>query len=167
MSAGIARFQGLNPAELHFQVSELYAEYVACIDEGDLERWPDFFTEKCNYQCIARENHDRGLPLSAWLCESKGMLLDRVEAIRNTNTYAPRHLRHLVGSIRLKGWKGDALQASASYAVFETLLDDVTRVFNVGRYLDQIVAEEGRLKFKEKLCVFDSILIPNSLIFPI
>jgi len=167
MSAEIARFREMHPAELRSRISDVYADYVSCIDDGDLERWPDFFTEKCNYQCISRENYDRGLPLAAFLCESRGMLQDRVEAVRNTNTYAPRYLRHLVGPIRLTGWKEDALHVSANYAVFETLLDDVTRVFNTGRYLDQLVLDEGRLKFREKLCVFDSILIPNSLIFPI
>jgi len=30
-----------------------------------------------------------------------------------------------------------------------------------------LVREDGRLKFKEKLCIFDSVLIPASLIYPI
>ncbi|MFT5175642.1 MAG: salicylate 5-hydroxylase small subunit, partial [Gammaproteobacteria bacterium] len=57
--------------------------------------------------------------------------------------------------------------AQSSYAVFETLPDEYTRVFNVGRYLDEIVRDEGKLRFRQRICVFDSELVPNSLIYPI
>lgn len=43
----------------------------------------------------------------------------------------------------------------------------MTRVFNVGVYHDRIVFADGRPKFKEKIYVFDSVLVPNSLIFPL
>ena len=55
----------------------------------------------------------------------------------------------------------------ANYAVFETLIDELTRVFNVGRYIDRIIHEAGQLKFAEKHCVYDSLLVPNSLIYPL
>jgi salicylate 5-hydroxylase small subunit len=112
-------------------------------------------------------NFERGLPLATWLSESRGMLEDRVMAIRQLSTYSPRYLRHIVSGIRILGWNGDAVRCEASYAVFETLPDELTRVFQVGRYLDRIVIDEGRLRFAEKLCVFDSELIPNTLVYPI
>ena len=59
------------------------------------------------------------------------------------------------------------MTVEANYAVFETPLNDLTRVFNVGRYIDRIVREHDRLKFAEKHCVFDSLLVPNSIVFPI
>jgi hypothetical protein len=40
-------------------------------------------------------------------------------------------------------------------------------VFNTGQYRDKLVVEDGRLKFREKLCIFDSLLVPNSLIYPL
>src|SRR5438046_4814181 len=86
---------------LRDEIEELYANYCACLDDGELERWPDFFTDACVYKIIPRENFDRGLPLALVLCESKGMLQDRVEALRRTSVYAPRALRHLVSNIRL------------------------------------------------------------------
>ena len=49
----------------------------------------------------------------------------------------------------------------------ETLQDELTRVFNTGQYHDKLVVEDGKLKFREKVCVFDSTLIPNSLIYPL
>lgn len=157
----------LVPLEVRYEIEELFAEYAAVLDAADLERWPEFFTEQCFYEVIPRENYDRGLPLALMRCESKGMLKDRVVAIRDTMMYEPRYLRHLISAIRVTGYTAEAIAVEANYAVFETLVDALTQVFNVGRYLDRLVREEGRLKFAEKHCVFDSLLVPTSLIYPI
>jgi len=160
-------FRGMTTHQLRGELDDLYADYIGCLDDRDLDKWPEFFTEKCVYKIIPRENHRRGLPLATWLSESKGMLMDRVVAIRQTSMYAPRYLRHLVSGIRIKAWEADTLSAQANYLVLETLVDDVTRIFNAGTYLDRLVVENGRLQFKEKLCVFDGVVVPNSLIYPI
>ena len=161
------RYLALSAGELRLALEELYADYAACLDEERFEEWPEFFTDPCLYKIIPRENFDRGLPLATWLCESRGYLLDRVTAIRRTAVYAPRYVRRLVSGIRVLGWKGEVLEVRASYLALETLQDELTRVFNAGQYRDKLVVEDGRLKFREKLCIFDSALVPNSLIYPL
>lgn len=52
-------------------------------------------------------------------------------------------------------------------AVIRTRRNAPSEVFNVGRYLDTLVRTEGQLKFSHKLCIFDSELIPGSIIYPI
>jgi len=155
------------PLALRYEIEELLAEYAAVLDAVDLERWPEFFTEQCFYEVIPRDNYDRGLPLALMRCESKGMLRDRVTAMRDTMMYEPRYLRHLISGIRVTGQTPAGITVEANYAVFETPVDAMTRVFNVGRYIDRLVREHGQLKFAEKHCVFDSLLVPNSLIYPI
>jgi salicylate 5-hydroxylase small subunit len=166
MSA-IEPLRQIEALHLRLQLEELYADYAACLDAGELERWPEFFTDACTYKIIPRENHDRGLPLATWLCESKGMLQDRVTAIRQTSMYAPRYMRHMVSAILIKSRSADTLIVQANYLVVETLIGELTRVFQSGRYLDTLVLEDGQFRFREKLCVFDSVLVPNSLVFPI
>ena len=51
--------------------------------------------------------------------------------------------------------------------MFRTKLDGPSTVFNVGRYIDTVVQTPAGLKFAERLCVFDSEMIPNALIYPI
>jgi 3-phenylpropionate/cinnamic acid dioxygenase small subunit len=165
--AGEADFRALPSRELRLELEALYADYTGCLDEERFEDWPGFFVEDCLYKIVPRENFERRLPLATWLCESKGYLLDRVTGIRKTSVYAPRRIRRIVSAIRILGWSGDVLEARASYAAFETLLDELTRVFNVGEYRDKIVVEGSALKFREKICVFDSQLVPNSLIYPL
>jgi 3-phenylpropionate/cinnamic acid dioxygenase small subunit len=149
------------------ELEELYADYVAALDEERFEDWTGFFTEDCLYRIVPRENADRGLPIAVMHCESKGYLLDRVLAIRKTAVYAPRYIRRMVSNIRILGWQDDLLRVTARYAAFETLRDEFTRVFSVGEHRDRVAVVDGRLRFREKLVVFDSELIPNSLIYPL
>jgi 3-phenylpropionate/cinnamic acid dioxygenase small subunit len=161
------RCLSMNTHELRLELEEVYANYAACLDEERFEEWPEFFTDDCLYKIIPRENVELGLPLATWLCESKGYLLDRVVAIRKTMMYAPRYVRRMVSGIRVLGWQDGMLTVRANYLALETLLDDTTRVFNCGQYQDKLIVVNGRLKFKEKICVFDTTLIPNSLIYPL
>ena len=160
-----------NPIEdrqaLRADLDELYAEYLGCLNEERFEAWPDFFTEHCVYKIVPRGNFERDLPLATWLCESKGYLQDRVTAIRKTSVYAPRFIRRVVSGIRIIAVHADEIEVRADYAAFETPLDELTRVFNVGVYHDRVVRSAGQLKFREKICVFDSELVPNSLIYPL
>lgn len=160
-------YLGMSAYELRLQVEALYADYAACLDEERFEDWLEFFADPCLYKIVPRENFERGLPLATWLCESKGYLADRVTAIRKTAVYAPRYMRRMVSGIRVLGWTDAVLEVRASYLALETLHDELTRVFNTGQYRDKLVVEDGRLKFREKLCIFDSLLVPNSLIYPL
>ena len=153
--------------EIRDEIDALYADYAETLDENQLERWPDLFVEDCLYKVVPRENWDRGLPIALMFCESRGMLQDRVTAVRNTAVYAPRTFRHLIGQFRIKAETPERLRVSANYVVFQTLVDDLTRIQNAGKYVDLVVRTPEGLRFKEKICVFDSVLVPNSLIYPI
>jgi salicylate 5-hydroxylase small subunit len=59
------------------------------------------------------------------------------------------------------------MACEAHYAVFRTKLDGPSTVFNVGRYLDTVVRTPQGLKLAQRVCVFDSEMVPNSIIYPI
>ena len=157
----------MSPAvALRDELEELYAEYGEVIDGGDLERWPDLFVEPCLYRIVSKENYDKGLPLSLMLCESLGMLRDRAFASQKLNVYGPRTWRHCITQIRARA-DGDEIAAQANFVIFETLHDRPTYILCTGRYLDRLVRSGTDLKFREKICVYDSALIPGSIVFPI
>ena len=153
-------------ALLRDELEELYAEYGEIIDGGNLERWPELFVEPCLYRIVSKENWDKGLPLSLMLCESLGMLRDRAFASQKLNVYGPRTWRHSITQIRASA-EGDAIAARANFAIFETLHDRPTHILCTGRYLDRLVRPGSGLRFREKICVYDSTLIPGSIVFPI
>ncbi|SAL48911.1 aromatic-ring-hydroxylating dioxygenase subunit beta [Caballeronia udeis] len=63
--------------------------------------------------------------------------------------------------------EAETIRSEANYAVFRTKPDELSTVFNVGRYLDTIRRTDEGLKFESRVCVFDGEMIPNSLIYPI
>ena len=153
--------------ETHMALTRLYADYALAVDSGNWTLWPEFFTEQCVYKLIPRENHERGFPLCTLSFTSKGMLKDRVYGIQETLYHDPYYQRHVVGAPVVRRVDGECIHAEANYAVFRTKLDKASTVFNVGRYIDTIVSTPEGLKFAERLCVYDSEMIPNAIIYPI
>lgn len=153
--------------DLRFEVEDLYAEYADVLDTEQFERWPELFTDDAFYDVIPRENYDRDMPLAIMRCESRAMMQDRVRAIRETLMFEPRYIRHLISSIRIIPEGDGTVSVTANYAVLETLMDEMTKVLNAGRYVDKLVREDGALRFKEKRCVYDSCVVPNSLVYPV
>ena len=153
--------------DTHLALTRLYADYALAVDSGQWDLWPDFFADDCSYRLQPRENYDRGFPLCTLAFSSKGMLRDRVYGIKETLFHDPYYQRHVVGAPVVRRVEAGRIYSEANYAVFRTKLDGPSTVFNVGRYIDQIVRTPKGLKFAERLCVFDSEMIPNALIYPI
>lgn len=150
------------------ELEELYVRYARLLDDGPLAQWPDLFSETCMYLVIPRDNFDQGLPLAIMRCESRGMLQDRVRSVQETIMHEPRYLRHqitnITGSVREDG----EIEAFANYVVFEVLQDELPKILSVGRYLDRVVrSPEGGLEFSEKRVVYDSVLVPNTIVYPL
>jgi len=151
----------------HLDLNQLYASYASAVDSGQWELWPEFFTEECIYRLQPRENYERGFPLATLSFESKGMLKDRVYGIRETLFHDPYYQRHVVGSPLVLKAEQDRFECEANYAVFRTKLSELSTVFNVGRYIDTVVRTENGLKFKSRQVIYDSEMIPNSIIYPL
>ena len=150
-----------------YELQKLYNDYASVLDDGPLSNWPDLFTEQCLYLIQPRDNYDKDLPLAVVRCESRGMLQDRVRAVEETIMYEPRYLRHHITNISADDLHCDEFTVTANYSVIEVLADQLPSILSTGRYLDQVVREQEGLRFKQKRVVYDSVLVPNSLIFPL
>ena len=159
--------QGMQRLLLQMRVDQLNADYAAVLDEKRFEEWPEFFVEDGHYKVQARENFDRGLPLALMALESRGMMKDRVYGVTQTIYHGPYYMRHIVSPARILSQEGDVIKAEANYAVFRTRPGGVSEVYNVGRYIDELTQKDGSLKFRSRLCVYDSEMILNSLIYPV
>jgi len=148
-------------------LTQLYADYASAVDSGNWDLWPEFFTEQCVYRLQPRENHERGFALATLSFTSKGMLKDRVYGIKETLFHDPYYQRHIVGTPVVRSAEGGSFRCEANYAVFRTKLSDASTVFNVGRYLDTVVRTPEGMKFASRECIYDSEMIPNSIIYPI
>jgi salicylate 5-hydroxylase small subunit len=149
------------------ELVRLYSDYAAAVDSARWEKWVEFFADDCEYKIQPRENYERGFPLATLALLSKNMLKDRVYGIHETLYHDPYYQRHVVGLPIIREEKDNVIIAEANYAVFRTKLSGESTVFNVGRYLDRIQRDSTGLKFISRLCIYDSEMIPNSIIYPI
>jgi salicylate 5-hydroxylase small subunit len=171
--------------ELRSQVDALLADYAAALDERRYADWLELFAEDSSYVLQPRENFDQGLPLATMRLESKGMITDRIFGVENTLFHQPYYQRHLIGTCRAvdaplilpgqvtpatpaaQATQSGCFGAQANYAVFRTKVAGLSEVFNVGRYLLALVPASNGLKIHRMHVVFDSELVPNSVIYPI
>jgi 3-phenylpropionate/cinnamic acid dioxygenase small subunit len=157
------------PNDLRFALLDLYDAYAAALDD-ELERWPALFTECAVYRVVARENYERGMIWPTMSCEGRGMLHDRVTAIRQTSVYTPRQMRHLISGIRVLGDAPDGYRTQATFLIGESGPDTESRLFAIGRYVDVVVRDpqaSNALRFAEKTAVYDGNLILTTLIYPL
>ena len=77
------------------EIEDFLVDYTAAIDDGQIDRWPDFFGDPCLYKIVSKENFDSGLPLALLMCDSLGMIKDRCDAFSKLNVFGPRAWRHM------------------------------------------------------------------------
>ena len=148
-------------------LTALLTEYAHCIDSDQIEVWPSLFTDPCLYKITTRDNLARRLPACLMLCDSRGMLMDRVVSIRRANVFEPHCYRHMVSCIRVTETQADAWRLQSNYLVIRTMLDGSMTVFSTGEYRDRIVLEEGVPKFNERVVICDHSMINNLIALPL
>jgi len=148
-------------------VQELIAAYADCIDEDRLEEWPDLFADPCRFLVISRSNHAAGLRQGVMYAASRGMLLDRVFAIRRANIFEPHRYRHVVGPARVTKIAANTATVQSSFIAARIMHDGVTSLFATGRYLDRIDVSAQPFRFLERIVVLDSDKIDTLLAIPL
>jgi anthranilate 1,2-dioxygenase small subunit len=159
----------VTPAEIvrRLEVDALYADYAHCLDNDELENWPEFFTEECYYRITSAENFEAGLPIGIVYATSKAMLVDRVMALRKANIYEPQRYRHLIGAIKIGAEENGVLPVVANLLAVRTMQDGAMRLFAAGRYVDRLVRQGEAWKFTKKDVVLDSRQIDTLLAIPL
>ncbi|MFN3891856.1 MAG: aromatic-ring-hydroxylating dioxygenase subunit beta [Beijerinckiaceae bacterium] len=152
---------------LYFKVSRALADYARCIDDDRLEEWPAFFVEDCLYKVTTAGNHRDGLEAGVIFANSRGMLQDRISALREANIYERQSYRHLIGPPSILGMDGDSLRSEASFMVARIMRDGSTSLFATGRYLDEWSLAGDDVRLKQRIVVCDSSRIDTLMAIPL
>ena len=148
-------------------MEDLYSEYAHTIDDDRLEEWPGLFTDTAIYRVTTRENYDNGLPLAMVYCDGRGMMADRISALRTANIFEPHVYCHMLSAVRVLAREGGIIRARSNFSVLRTMQEGETMLFAVGRTFDKIVEDGGRLRFAERLAVLDSRRVDTLLVIPV
>jgi anthranilate 1,2-dioxygenase small subunit/terephthalate 1,2-dioxygenase oxygenase component beta subunit len=143
------------------------AAYAHAIDNDQLEKWPDFFTEDCLYRITSADNEREGLPAGIVYADSRAMLQDRIAALREANIYERQSYRHLLGMPVLQTAESDTATACTPFMVARIMLHGETRLFATGEYRDRFVRTQGRLMLAQRVAVCDSTVTDTLLALPL
>ncbi|MGE5270689.1 MAG: aromatic-ring-hydroxylating dioxygenase subunit beta [Thiohalocapsa sp.] len=157
----------MDDTALRLAIEDLSAAYADCIDDDRLEEWPEFFVDDCRYLITSRDAHEQGLRHGVIYCASKGMLVDRVTAMRRANMFEPHRYRHITGPVRIDRVADGIAEARSNFLCVRIMHDGDTQLFATGRYLDRIAVDAAPLRFKERLVILDSRKIDTLLVIPL
>jgi 3-phenylpropionate/cinnamic acid dioxygenase small subunit len=159
--------KGVLTPELRLDVQEFYSRYAECLDGGRLQVWPEFFLEYCVYRVTTRRNLRLGPDQDLVSLSARSAMFDRIVAVGQSEDYEPHMQRHFVSNFRIQAASAEELRAQANFQVLRTFPELRSEPFLSGTYNDRIAIVSGRLHFREKICVLDSDVPPDSLIYPI
>ena len=153
--------------ELRIEVQEFYFRYAECLDTGRLKNWPEFFLDSSAYRVAARRRLRMGPQEDLVSIGTRTAMRDHVVAIGQSEDYEPHAQRHYISNFRILSAAEDELRVQANFQVLRTFRERPTEFFLSGYYLDRVAVSVSRLHFREKLCVLDAEIAPESLVHPI
>src|SRR5579863_6824357 len=152
--------------ELRARIEDFLAAAAFAVDDGEVERWPLFFTEDGFYQIIPREGYEAGHPLGIMTCAGRGMMRDRIAALRDANIYEPHGYCHVLARPLLERAAEGEIAARTNFALYRTIQGRATELFAAGKYVDRIV-EDGELRLKSRHAVLESRRVDILIVLPI
>ncbi len=154
-------------AELRLDLQEFYYRYAECLDGGRLQQWPEFFLDACAYRVVTRRGLRLGPDEDLMKLNGKTSMRDRITGIGQSEDLEPHLQRHYIANFRVQAAAADELRVQANFQVWRTFPGRHSEFFLSGYYLDRVAVSAGRFNFKEKLCVLDSEVMPQSFVYPI
>jgi anthranilate 1,2-dioxygenase small subunit len=149
------------------RILALQAAYIRCIDNNELERWPDFFVEECLYKVTSAENHRAGLEAGIVYADARNMLIDRITALRMANVYEKQSYRHILGLPNILRNGGGEAETETPFLVVRIMHDGQSDVFASGVYLDTYRTEGSDLKLSRRIVVCDSSRVDTLMALPL
>jgi len=154
--------------DLLARLVELNAAYARAIDNEQFESWPDFFDDPCLYKVTTAENFARGYEAGIIYADSRGMLKDRVSALRQANIYERQRYRHIVGLPAILAREESEACVETPFLVVRIMRTGAMDVFATGRYLDRIPIEDAQaLHFRERIVVCDGARFDTLVALPL
>jgi anthranilate 1,2-dioxygenase small subunit len=153
--------------QLRSRIEDFLTESALAVDDGEVARWPDFFTEDGFYQIIPRAGFEAGHPVGIMTCRGRGMMRDRVEALQHANIYEPHTYCHVLARPLLRRDADGSVLARTNFALYRTMQGGSTELFAAGAYRDRIVFGDGRPQLKSRHVVLESRRVDILIVIPI
>ena len=108
-----------------------------------------FLSRPCLYVVTSAENHRNGFAGGMIYADTKGMLIDRVAALRGANVYEKQTYRHILGLPSVTRNGGDEAETETPFMVVRIMHDGQTDIFATGVYLDVVRGGRQRSEIRK------------------
>jgi anthranilate 1,2-dioxygenase small subunit len=149
------------------QIENFLVHGAHLIDDDKLEAWPELFTPDAVYEITTRENLAKNRPIGIIYCEGRGMLQDRVLAMRTANIYEEHTYCHMLSRPEITDEGGQRYTVRSNFTVHRTMYTGSTELFTLGRYVDLISLEGGEAVFIKRQVVLDPRSLDTLLVIPL
>jgi anthranilate 1,2-dioxygenase small subunit len=150
------------------QAADLIVSYAHALDDMRLHEWPYFFTKDALYHVTTRENHEAELPIGIIHCLGRGMMADRVKAVHSANIFEPHTYNHILSRPEFpKTQSSSVLSVRSNFQIVRTMESGRMELFATGKYLDDVVLDEGRARFRKRVVVLDSRDVDILIVIPL
>jgi anthranilate 1,2-dioxygenase small subunit len=149
------------------RIEEFLNDYCHRLDDGKVDDWTSFFAEDANYQITTRENVENGYPLGIMYCEGRGMMEDRIKALKTANIFESHAYCHILGRPQLWNEGPELYGARSNFTIYRTMYNGEAEVFATGKYLDLVFCGSAGPVFKKRMAIVDSRRIDTLLVLPI
>ncbi|MDP4594440.1 MAG: nuclear transport factor 2 family protein [Beijerinckiaceae bacterium] len=153
--------------DIFFTIIHAQSAYARVIDNDELEKWPDFFTEDCVYKITTAANFAKGYEVGVVYANSRGMVRDRVSALRDANIYEKQSYRHILGMPVIMSDDAKGVRTETSFIVVRIMRDGVNDLYASGRYFDLYRRQAESVKLAERIVVCDSQRFDTLLALPL
>ncbi len=153
--------------EIRLSIEELLTDYCHRLDDGDVDKWTSFFAEDATYKITTLENVKRGYPLGIMYCDGRGMMEDRIKALKTANIFEEHVYCHIISRPEIRKEDGDIYSVRTNFSIFRTMYTGASETFATGRYQDMIRCTPSEALFLEKQVIVDSRRIDTLLVLPI
>lgn len=149
------------------EIADFLERYAHVLDDGRVDEWSGFFDHDATYQVTTRENVEAGMPLGIVLCEGRGMMDDRIEALKIANIFESHTHRHVVGRPMIAPLGDGCCAVRSSFVIYRTMYTGQTDVFATGCYDDVMARGPQGWRFLRRMVVLDSRAIDTLLVYPL
>ena len=154
--------------EVRDQIADLQADYIAALDEQDMNGWLEAFDEQGSYYCRSKENEDDDLEMGFMYDDCHARLRDRVKFVEQiwAGTFEEYQTRHFLQPTRCHALGNDLYATNTNFTVMYTDDCGITKVLVSGRYVDEIVVN-GVAKLRSRKAILDTNVVPRYIVYPV
>jgi anthranilate 1,2-dioxygenase small subunit len=95
------------------------------------------------------------------------MLFDRIEATEKANIFEPHSYRHILSDSEVVAKTADLIRVRTGFICVRIMHSGETTLFASGEYVDEVVRENGRCRFRSKAVILDSSQIDTLIAIPL